>query len=323
VPSLLHQSPEALRIACIRAVAKLGLSGALVEIRRLAADTGASPRVRLEALRSLATLNDPLMWEAVQLALKDNSEALRKEGTKIQAQLEPSEAVGQLKVILERGSIGEKQAALQALATLSNAVGDQVLSQWMDRMLARQVPLVLQLDVLDAAAKRNLPALKEKIQEYDASRPVSDRLRFFRETMAGGDGTDGRKIFFERPEASCVRCHKINGEGGDVGPDLSHIGAQKDREYLLESLVFPNATIAAGFETVIVTLKNGAAYAGVLRRETESALEIISPEDGLIKVTKADIQSRDKGLSAMPEELVQALGKPGIRDLVEFLSQLK
>ena len=104
---------------------------------------------------------------------------------------------------------------------------------------------------------------------------------------------------------------------------LSHVGAQKDREYLLESLVFPNATIAAGFETMIVTLKNGAAYAGIIKSENESTLEINSPEEGLLKLKKTDIQSRDKGLSAMPEELGQALSKQDLRDVMEFLSQLK
>ena len=74
---------------------------------------------------------------------------------------------------------------------------------------------------------------------------------------------------------------------------------------------------------MLVTLKNGAAYAGVLKSETQSTLEINSPEDGLLKVDKADVQSRAKGLSAMPEELGQALSKKDVRDVIEFLSQLK
>ena len=322
-PSLLHHSSEALGIACIHAITKLGMTEVRADIRRLATDTNASPQVRLEALRSLAILKDPLMFDAVQLALHDANEALRKEGTKLQAQLKPADAVEQLKIILERGSTGEKQTALQVSASLSNAVADEILSRWMDKMLAREVPLELQLDVLEAAEKRGVPTLKEKIQQYDAARPPSDRLRHFREAVAGGDAAQGKKIFFERPEASCVRCHKINGEGGDVGPDLTHIGTQKDREYLLESLIFPNTQIAAGFETVILTLKDGRTCAGLIKSETQTTVEINSPEDGLLKLNKADIQSRHKGLSAMPEELRQALSKSDIRDIVEFLSQLK
>ena len=78
------------------------------------------------------------MFDAVQLALHDANEALRKEGTKLQAQLKPADAVEQLKIILERGSTGEKQTALQVSASLSNAVADEILSRWMDKMLARE-----------------------------------------------------------------------------------------------------------------------------------------------------------------------------------------
>ena len=83
------------------------------------------------------------------------------------------------------------------------------------------------------------------------------------------------------------------------------------------------AQIAAGFETVILTLKDGRTCAGLIKSETQTTVEINSPEDGLLKLNKADIQSRHKGLSAMPEELRQALSKSDIRDIVEFLSQLK
>jgi quinoprotein glucose dehydrogenase len=120
-----------------------------------------------------------------------------------------------------------------------------------------------------------------------------------------------------------VRCHKLNGEGGEVGPELTGIGSRKDRQYLLESLVFPNKHIAEGFESVVVALKNETAYAGQLKSETPQILEINSPEDGLIQIKKADIKARERGLSSMPEELRQVLTKHDLRNLVEFLAQLK
>ena len=49
-----------------------------------------------------------------------------------------------------------------------------------------------------------------------------------------------------------MRCHKIAGRGGDVGPDLSKIGGEKTRAYLLESIVLPNKAIAKNFESVEV-----------------------------------------------------------------------
>ncbi len=54
-----------------------------------------------------------------------------------------------------------------------------------------------------------------------------------------------------------MRCHKVNGIGGEVGPDLTGIGKKQQRDYLLESIVDPNKQIAKGYETVVITLTNG------------------------------------------------------------------
>ena len=113
------------------------------------------------------------------------------------------------------------------------------------------------------------------------------------------------------------------GEGGEVGPDLTKVGTGKTREYLLESIIYPNKHIAAGFESLLVTMKDGAIYAGLLKGETDAEIELNSPEDGILKLKKADIKERQRGLSGMPEELRQVLTKQDLRNLVEFLSSLK
>jgi quinoprotein glucose dehydrogenase len=165
--------------------------------------------------------------------------------------------------------------------------------------------------------------VKQKLERFQSARDPKDDMRDYRECLAGGNVEEGKKVFFERQEVACLRCHKINGEGGEVGPDLTGIGARKDREYILESIVYPNKQIAAGFESLLVTLKNGTAYAGVFKSETDAYLEINSPEDGLLKLKKPDIKTRERGLSSMPEELRQVLTKQDVRHLVEYLSGLK
>ena len=110
---------------------------------------------------------------------------------------------------------------------------------------------------------------------------------------------------------------------GEVGPELSGLGTRQTREYILESMLFPNQQIAAGFENLLVTLKNGTSYAGQLKSSTDTELVLNSPEDGLIKIPVADIKSRERGLSAMPEGMEQFLSKSDLRNLVEFLSNLK
>ena len=120
-----------------------------------------------------------------------------------------------------------------------------------------------------------------------------------------------------------MRCHKINGEGGEVGPNLDGIGTRQTREYILDAILYPNKQIAAGFETLLVSLKNGTAYAGILKSEDANDLVLNSPEDGIVKIKKMEIQSREKGLSSMPESMGAVLSKPDLRNLVEYLANSK
>jgi quinoprotein glucose dehydrogenase len=259
----------------------------------------------------------------VQIALNDQNESLRKEGRRLLAAMNPGDAVGALDTVLKRGTTDEKQSAFGVVATIPGGAADEILAGWMDKLLAGKLAPELKLDLLDAASKRNDPRIKADLAKYDKALDPKDPLAAYRVCLMGGNAADGKKIFFERPEASCVRCHKVHGEGGDVGPVQDGIGTRQNREYMLESIVYPNAKIAPGFESVIVATKTGAGFAGVLKSETADELVLSSPEDGIIKVKKADIVKRDRGLSGMPEGLGQVLSKRDLRDLVEYLASLK
>jgi len=320
---ILRSAPDSVRVAAVHAAGRLTFTGAGPVLSELVADTKISSRVRVEALNVLAALDNSRLEEALNSARAEADEDLRRAATLLQGKVKSSNAATKLAAILGNGSLGEKQAALAALGALQEPAADDVLIGWLTRLLLGDVPKEIQLDLIEAAARRSSPALKEKLEKYQESKPKDDPIGEYREGLYGGSAVEGKKMFFERPEASCVRCHKINGEGGEVGPDLSKIGAQKDRQYLLESVVLPNKAIAPGFESVLVTLKSGTSYAGVLKSETADGLVINSPEDGLVTVKKNEIKTRDKGLSPMPEGMGQILSKQDLRNLVEFLSGLK
>lgn len=321
---LLGGSAVSIKIAAIKAASALGITSASALGLELIADTKQPAGVRVEALKALALAKDARTAEAVTLASKDSNEALRREATRIQAQLRPEDALAQLKVSLETGSLSEKQGALATLGSVSNSpASDELLLEWMDRLLAKEVPAELHVDLVDAAAKRARPAFQERIRKFESARPPDDDLRSYRECLTGGNAEDGKKIVVEKAEVYCIRCHKVGGEGGEVGPDLKGIASRRTREYILESIVYPNKHFAEGYESLVVTLKNGTTYAGTLKSETAAELELNSPEDGLMKIKKAEIQTRAPGLSGMPEEIRQVLSKHELRDVVEFLSTLK
>ncbi len=178
----------------------------------------------------------------------------------------------------------------------------------------------LQLDLLEAARKR--PDLADRISKYEASLPSADKTARFRECLAGGNAERGRAVF-ERADASCVRCHSVRKQGGNVGPALDGIGLRQPREYLLESIVVPDAKIAPGFETAVVKMKDGKTYTGIVKQDTKSALTLMNADGQLIPLDPQQVQSRVRGVSAMPEGFGNTLSKRDLRDLVEYLAQLK
>jgi quinoprotein glucose dehydrogenase len=191
-------------------------------------------------------------------------------------------------------------------------------------LIAGKVPKEIQFDLIAAAEHRSSDAVKAKLKQYEDSQPKDDEFAGFRETLYGGDAAAGKKIFMERPDASCVRCHKVKGEGGEVGPDLTGIITRHDREYILESVLFPNKQIAPGFESVLVEMNGGQAYAGIVKSQDAQMLNIFSIEDNaLIKLKKSDIKTQVNGKSPMPEGLGNILSKEDLRNLVEYLATAK
>jgi putative heme-binding domain-containing protein len=153
--------------------------------------------------------------------------------------------------------------------------------------------------------------------------PKAQRMAEFQDVLTGGNADVGRKVFFETPAASCGKCHKADGLGGDNGPVLNGIVARRSREFILESILFPNAVIDTNFQTVVVLLKDNRGLSGTLKSETETNLVLITPEDGPVPVDKSAIQKRWLGVSPMPEGIWQQLSKQELRDLIEFVAGLK
>jgi putative heme-binding domain-containing protein len=151
----------------------------------------------------------------------------------------------------------------------------------------------------------------------------TQRMAEFSDTLSGGNADAGRKVFFESPAASCAKCHKAAGQGGENGPALDGIGARQSREFILESILFPNAVINTNFQTVVVLLNNNTGVSGTLKSDTETNLVLITSEDGPVTVQKSDIQRRWLGASPMPEGIWQSLSKQELRDLIEFVATLK
>jgi quinoprotein glucose dehydrogenase len=317
---IVKAGPEPVRIAGLELAEKVGLEP-LDTAYDIVADVQSPADVRAAALKVLAAHHSPKLSEALRIGLLDaKAPALRREAIRLQT-TQP-DAVARLGEILGQASPSDQQAVFGALAKISGNATDAILSAWMDKLLAGSVPAASRLDLLEAARHGKSPALAQKIKQFDAARKPDDTIGQYRECLEGGDAKSGRTIFFEKAEVGCVRCHSVGKEGSSsVGPNLGDVGKRQPREYILESIVAPNAKIAPGFESAGVKLKDGRFLVGVVKDETESSFKLDTGSDqGVVAINKADVVNRKPAPSPMPEDVSKALSKRELRDLVEFLS---
>ena len=147
---------------------------------------------------------------------------------------------------------------------------------------------------------------------------ISDRYVW---ALKGGNHDPDEKVFREKTEVSCVRCHRIDGTGGKVGPDISGVGKQYDRRGVLESIVDPNLKIAEGHGQIIVATDDGLMHTGVVKQETDTQLGLMDKDGNVVWLDVDTIEGRKEGKSSMPEGLAELMSRDELRDLVEFLSQ--
>ncbi len=276
--------------------------------------------LRVDFLRAQAALRDPRAGAALAAALEDRDEAVRREAVRLVVQSSVSNKAELLvRLSAEKNPLPVRQQAIASMGDVEGA--DAALGALLDQLLEGKLPAALRFDALEAAGKR--PALRERLAKVEATRKKDDPLAAYREVLEGGDAKAGRAIFFERLDVACLRCHQVKDKGGTVGPPLTKIGAEKTREYLLESILFPNKEIAKGYGQETFALKNEDIVSGRIEKEGDAEVVLLLADGQRNTIAKPEIRARKPALSAMPEDVVKALSKRDLRDLVAFLAELK
>ena len=136
-----------------------------------------------------------------------------------------------------------------------------------------------------------------------------------------GDPARGERVF-RRADLACLKCHAVAGAGGLVGPDLSSLGGSAQPDYVVESLLLPNAKIKEGYHSQVVTTLAGKVLTGVKVRESAAEIVLRDAEDREVTVPVADIDEKKDGKSLMPDGTTDPLTRQELLDLVRFLSAL-
>jgi putative membrane-bound dehydrogenase-like protein len=182
-------------------------------------------------------------------------------------------------------------------------------------------PAVVNLDERTRLSRLKDPkieALAEKLFGGAASADRKAVLEQYRVAAAGtGDATAGRAAF----QKVCANCHRINGLGNEVGPDISDV-RNKTREVLLSDILDPNRAVDPRYLDYVVATSDGRVLTGILVSESEAAIVLRRAEGKEDVVPRRDVESmRASGKSLMPEGVEKDLSVREVTDLIEFLKQ--
>jgi putative membrane-bound dehydrogenase-like protein len=132
---------------------------------------------------------------------------------------------------------------------------------------------------------------------------------------------EGERIFFHPRGPGCQVCHRIQGRGGDIGPDLTDAGNMGMRK-LLESIVHPSAEIAPQYVTWALQLKDGRQQTGMLVTERGDQQTYADAEGNTFVVHREEIELRRPLTSSlMPDQLVETMTLSELRSLLAFLRE--
>jgi putative heme-binding domain-containing protein len=141
-----------------------------------------------------------------------------------------------------------------------------------------------------------------------------------RSTTAVGDPVRGKSLF--ESKGQCVTCHRVEGVGGRLGPELSRIGQVRRAVELEQSLLEPDAEVLPANRFYRVVTRDGATVTGRLLNHDTFTVQILDASEQLRSFVKTDLRSQGFVPSPMPKAL-GTLAPQEVTDVVAYLVSLK
>ncbi|QDV45972.1 Arylsulfatase [Stieleria neptunia] len=187
-----------------------------------------------------------------------------------------------------------------------------------DRLPATEVSDVIKRFPAELLPRAN--ALLDRLQSLDDQRVQKlDRLI---PLVQAADPERGRAVFASE-RSKCATCHRVGAVGGTIGPDLTTIGANRSVHDLMESIVFPSASIVRQYESHTVLTDSGQVYSGVITRETADSIHLQQQTGDPIVIGRDTIEELSPStVSIMPQGMETTLSEQELADLVAWLRDL-
>jgi putative membrane-bound dehydrogenase-like protein len=253
---------------------------------------------------------------------KPNSDPVAEAAVRAMAQ--HSGTTGRLADILTARDypLGLRREALRGLAGLQDG-GSRVL----ELAKAGKLPEDLKGDATTMLYASPVPGVRDEaakvlpLPKLAGGRdlpPIGELIR------RRGDPSQGRQVFFRAGDNSCAGCHRVQGRGRWVGPDLSTIGVKYGKDELIRSILSPSAAIGYNFRSVIVATSDGRVVTGLPVEDTADRLVVKTAAGERVTIPTGSIEERRiSDVSLMPDGLAQAMTVPELVSLIGYLSTLR
>lgn len=271
-------------------------------------DKSAPVAIRILALRSVNAAHPKLKTEQLTGLLTEDDLTLRIEALRALKDRGDAKAALAIDAIIrdKKQPTGVRAQAILTAASLG-IIAPDVLSSLASNENAD----------LAAEAKRSLPDRKLPASKRPAATDTEGWLKFLEGEF---DLQAGRRIFENTKLTNCSSCHKVDGRGANVGPDLSLIG-RTDTKWIVESILQPSAVVAPHFQNWRVETTDGKFFTGVLIRTYLDESEYLNEKGQRVKVLATDVADvTPLKTSIMPDGLLDRLTDKEIRDLVAYLA---
>jgi len=241
-------------------------------------------------------------------------------------------------------------AALEVLARFdSNEVPALVLAEWpgmspklrataIETLLARPAWVMIFLDAVEK--KTVLPTDLEPVRVQLLLKSPDEKVRTRVAKLFAGTGPSKRQDVIAKYQKAldlkgdavkgkmafknaCASCHKLEGVGESIGPDLASI-KNRGSEAVLTNILDPNREVLPQYYTYLLTTDEDVIISGMIVAETANTVTIRKTDGMSETVQRVNIQSlRSTGLSAMPEGLEEKLDLQAMADLLAYLNSIK
>lgn len=292
----------------------------------------------------------PLLDDARKTALSDRTAALRAEAIQLLGLGPADGALETLPELLDARQPSDIQlAALRALSGINDPrVGTAILAHWqalsptvrreaVESLFARTDRILALIDAIEAkrvassdidpARRASLLShqnarLRERARTLFGGEASNDRANviasYKKALELAGDRTRGREVF----RKICATCHKAEGQGTDVGPNLVTVTGRTPED-LLVHILDPNREVPPLYINYSVATTNGLVLTGVIADESANSVTLKRAEGVTDVVPRDRIEViKSTGLSLMPEGLEKGLEPKDFADLIAYIRDL-